>query len=69
MTQIQQTGALVDQLHSAPTVSVEVAARVLGVSRAYAYTLARSEELPVIRVGNRVRVSSAGLLRMIGEDA
>lgn len=69
MTKTQQTASLVDELRTSPTVSVETAARVLGVSRAYGYTLARTGELPVIRVGTRVRVSSAGLLRLIGEDA
>lgn len=69
MTKTQQTAMLVDELRSYPTVSVETAARVLGVSRAYGYTLARNGELPVIRVGTRVRISSAGLLRLIGEEA
>ncbi|MGV9671306.1 helix-turn-helix domain-containing protein [Gordonia sp. NPDC003504] len=68
MTQIQQTGTLVDQLRSAPTASVETSAHVLGVSRAYAYALARSGELPTIKVGNRIRVPSKHLLKLIGED-
>jgi len=53
-----------------PTVSVELAARYLGVSRAYAYQMAREGRLPVINLGpRRVRVSSAGLLRLLnGED-
>lgn len=69
MTHTHQTATLVDELRTSPTVSVETAARVLGVSRAYGYTLARNGELPVIRVGRRVRVSSSALLRMLGEDA
>lgn len=53
-----------------PTVSVEQAARCLGVSRAYAYMMARDGRLPAIRLSpSRVRVSSAGLLRMLeGEE-
>ena len=69
MPNTQKTTTLINELRTSPTVSVETAARVLGVSRAYGYTLARNDELPVIRVGTRVRVSSAGLLRLIGEDA
>ena len=62
------TPAIVDELRSAPTVSVEVAARVLGISRPYGYALARSGELPTIKVGNRIRVRSRYLLDLIGED-
>jgi excisionase family DNA binding protein len=49
-----------------PTVSVPRAAQYLGVSRAYAYAMAREGRLPVIRLSpSRVRVSSVGLLRML----
>ncbi len=49
-----------------PTVSVPRAAQYLGVSRAYAYAMARDGRLPVIRLSeHRVRVSSFGLLRML----
>ena len=49
-----------------PTVSVPRAGQYLGVSRAYAYAMAREGLLPVIRLGeHRVRVSSVGLLRML----
>lgn len=49
-----------------PTVSVDRAAEYLGVSRAYGYVMAREGRLPVLKLGpRRVRVSSAGLLRML----
>ncbi len=49
-----------------PTLSVEQAAQALGVSRAYAYSMAREGRLPVIRVGDRrVKVPTAALLRML----
>lgn len=63
-----RTSPIVDELRSTPTVPVETAARVLGISRAYGYTLARSGELPTIKVGTRVRVPSKHLLKLIGEN-
>lgn len=59
----------VDYLRVHPTVSVEQAALLLGVSRAYAYQLTRTGELDAITLGERrVRVKSASLLRVLGED-
>ena len=49
------------------TLSVEQAARLLGVSRGVAYEAARSGQLPTIRLGRRVLVPRAQLLRMLGE--
>lgn len=63
------TLTLEDLRNGPPTVSVEQAARCLGVSRAYAYMMARDGRLPAIRLSpSRVRVSSAGLLRMLEGD-
>lgn len=58
-----------DELRSGPpTLSVEQASRYLGVSRAYAYEMAREGRLPTIRLGaRRVRVPAAGLLRLLGD--
>lgn len=51
------------------TVSVEAAARRLGISRGYAYELARAGRLPgVIWLGRVVRVSTAVLDRVLGID-
>jgi excisionase family DNA binding protein len=65
-----KTAPTVDELRSGPaTISVEEAARYLGVSRAYAYTMVREGHLPVIRLGaKRVRVPSAALLRLLGVE-
>lgn len=47
------------------------AARVLGIGRTKAYQLARSGTfpVPVVRVGDRYRVPTAPLLRLLGLDA
>jgi excisionase family DNA binding protein len=68
-TQIVTTTTVptLEELRSGPpTVSVPRAAQYLGVSRGFAYTMARDGRLPVVRLSPyRVRVSSVGLLRML----
>ncbi|WP_163751681.1 helix-turn-helix domain-containing protein [Mycolicibacterium helvum] len=66
---IRRGPVTVDYLRVHPTVSVEQAALLLGVSRAYAYQLTHAGELDAITLGEkRVRVKSASLLRVLGED-
>ncbi|HUR18665.1 MAG TPA: helix-turn-helix domain-containing protein [Acidimicrobiales bacterium] len=36
------------------TLSVEEAARILGISRAFAYQLVAKKELPAVRLGRRI---------------
>ncbi len=48
------------------TVSMAVAARFLGISKATAYRAAARGELPAIRVRGRVLVLRRALLRMVG---
>ncbi len=47
---------------------VPTAAKVLGISRATAYELARQDQLPcrVLRCGKRLVIPTAGLLRALG---
>jgi len=52
---------------AALTMTVEEAAQQLGISRNSAYVLARSGELPVLRLGRRLVVSRAGLARMLDQ--
>ncbi|MEZ0053244.1 excisionase family DNA binding protein [Mycobacterium sp. MAA66] len=68
-TTTTRTAPSLDELRSGPpTISVEQAARYLGVSRGYAYGMAREGRLPTIQLGaKRVRVPSAGLLRLLGD--
>jgi len=48
-----------------PTLSVDETAIVLGISRALAYQGVRAGEIPVIRVGTRLRIPTAALARML----
>lgn len=48
--------------------SVEEAGRYLGVGRSSAYAAARRGELPIVRLGARVLVSTAGLRRLLEVD-
>jgi excisionase family DNA binding protein len=49
------------------TVSVDEAARWLGVSRAAAYAAVARGEIPTLRIGRRVLVPRAQLAAMLGE--
>jgi excisionase family DNA binding protein len=51
------------------TISVEEAARLLGISRGLAYEAARRGDIPVIRLGRRrLLVPRARLLELVGAD-
>ncbi len=50
------------------TVTVEEAARILGLGRASAYTAANNGELPTVQIGRRLLVPVARLRRMLGEQ-
>lgn len=47
------------------TVSVEEAGHILGISRGSAYALARTGELPTIRLGRRLVVPKAALEKLL----
>jgi excisionase family DNA binding protein len=49
-----------------PTISIDEAAALLGVSRSAAYRAAQAGQLVTFRVGRRVLVPTAPLLRMLG---
>ena len=49
------------------TVTVQEAARILGIGRDQAYTAARLGQLPVIKIGKRLLVSLPALNKMIDE--
>ena len=49
-----------------PTVTVDEAARILGISRWAAYNAAKRGDLPTLRIGGRVLVPTARLLALLG---
>lgn len=49
-----------------PTLSVEEAGRLLGLSRSSAYRAVERGELPTIRLAGRMHVPTARLLTMLG---
>ena len=49
-----------------PTISVEHAAKLLGVSRSAAYRAAASGQLPTFTFGRRLLVPTSRLLEMLG---
>ena len=51
------------------TISVEEAARLLGISRGLAYEMARTGQLPTIRFGRRLLVPRRALERLLEEPA
>jgi excisionase family DNA binding protein len=51
-----------------PTLTVERAAEILGISRQSAYEGVRRGEIPSLRVGRRVIVPTAQLMRLLGVE-
>jgi excisionase family DNA binding protein len=49
-----------------PTISVEHAAKLLGVSRSAAYRAVAAGGLPNLRLGRRIYIPTARLLAMLG---
>lgn len=49
-----------------PTLTVDQAAEMLGVSRQSAYTAVRKGEIPSISVGRRKVIPTASFLRLLG---
>jgi excisionase family DNA binding protein len=49
-----------------PTISVERAAKLLGLSRSAAYRAAATGQLPTISFGRRLLVPTSRLLEMLG---
>ena len=55
-----------EQDQTAATLTVEEAAKILGVSRGVAYEGVKTGEIPSIRIGRRILVPKAELDKMLG---
>lgn len=64
----QATTFSLDQLAGRATITVEQAARVLGLGRTAAYDAARRGELPTRRLGRRLLVPVPALLDWLGAN-
>jgi predicted DNA-binding transcriptional regulator AlpA len=67
-TEVSPTGPTLEEVRSWPaTVSVEMAALALGVSRAHAYECIKTGTFPArsIRVGGRVKVITSSILAVL----
>lgn len=51
-----------------PTITVDEAADIVGISRAAAYRAVHKGQIPALRIGRRLLVPSASLLEMLGLD-
>jgi excisionase family DNA binding protein len=51
-----------------PTLTVEEAGELLGISRGSAYEAARNGDIPTIRIGRRLVVPTAALRRLLALD-
>jgi excisionase family DNA binding protein len=58
----------VEQLRERYTITPEEAGRVVGIGRTAAYDALRRGELPSLRIGRRLLVPTALLLRLLGHD-
>ncbi len=54
---------------SKPTISVDEAGEILGISRGLAYRGVQRGEIPSIRIGGRIVVPTAALLALLGPEA
>jgi len=56
-----------DSWREQATISVDEAAQILGISRNSAYEAVTRAEIPVIRIGRRIRVVVSQLKCLLGE--
>lgn len=63
---LEQVSAAPQQQQLPPTIKVEEAGRILGISRTAAYRAAASGDLPTIRLNGRLYVPTARLLNLLG---
>ncbi len=62
------TARQVPDPYDQPTMTVEEAGELMGLSRGSAYKAVRAGELPVIKVGKRLLIPTARLRAVLGID-
>ena len=62
----QRKSSLLDQVADQATITIEQAAKVLGLGRTAAYEAARRGEFPTRRIGRRLVVPVPALLEWLG---
>jgi excisionase family DNA binding protein len=58
-----------NDLPDRPALTIQEAAKLLGISKSLAYAAAASGALPAIRIGGRLIVPRAKLAKMLGGEA
>lgn len=58
-----------EELLQRQSISIDEAAEVLGICRTSAYAAAKRGEIPAVRIGARLRVSTARLLSLLDGPA
>lgn len=64
----ESRASTIERLRGRCTCSIEEAAAALGIGRSTAYAAAHDGTLPVLRIRNRLLVSTSRLLAMLGCD-
>lgn len=65
----ENTTEVLDRLKTEPTVSVDDTVRATGFARSTIYLAIQRGEIPVIRVGRRMRVPSTWVRAQLGMEA
>ncbi len=60
--------AIPEELRDRLTTDIPTAAKVLGIGRNQAYAAAKEGTIPTLRIGSRLVVPVAALLKMLGVD-
>lgn len=65
----QNTTDVLDRLKIDPTISVDDTGTALGIARSTTYAAVQRGEIPVIRVGRRMRVPSTWVRAQLGMES
>lgn len=68
MSALAATGTVVPDPNRVPVITVPLAGKILGLSRAASYDAAKRGDIPTIQIGRRLVVPTAKLCAMLGFD-